>query len=195
MTQMDWYNPCECPECAKVDAEEGSHAGTMIRFVNACAESIAEEFPDVVIDTFAYQYTRQAPKITKPLPNVCVRLCSIECCLSHPMSECEEVVYPFKENVVAGATFQKDIRDWSKICKRLFVWDYTTDFRHYLAPFPNFQVLQPNIKFFVENGVTGLFEQGNDHAVSGEFGELRMYMISKFMWNPILTRSRSWMSS
>ena len=89
LTQMDWYNPCQCPACAKVDAEEGAHSGTMLRFVNACAASIAEEFPDVIIDTFAYQYTRQAPKLTRPAPNVCVRICSIECCFSHPLAECD----------------------------------------------------------------------------------------------------------
>ena len=186
VSQMDWYNPCQCPECARVDAEEGSHMGTMLRFVNACAASIAEEFPDVIIDTFAYLYTRQAPKLTRPAPNVCVRICSIECCFSHPLAECDEIVYPFKDKVIGNATFQNDIRDWAKICKRMFVWDYTTNYRFYLAPFPNFHVLKENIRFFLENGVTGIFEQGNAQSASGEFGELRMYLISRLMWDPEL---------
>ncbi len=186
LTQMDWYNPCQCPACAKVDAEEGAHSGTMLRFVNACAASIAEEFPDVIIDTFAYQYTRQAPKITRPLPNVCVRICSIECCFAHPLNACDEIMHPFKDRVIGNATFQNDIRDWAKICKRMFVWDYTTNYRFYLAPFPNFHVLKDNIRFFLENGVTGIFEQGNAQSASGEFGELRMYLISRLMWDPDL---------
>ena len=186
LTQMDWYNPCQCPECARVDAEEGAHSGTMLRFVNACAASIAEEFPDVIIDTFAYQYTRQAPKLTRPAPNVCVRICSIECCFSHPLAECDEIVYPFKDKVIGNATFQNDIRDWAKICKRMFVWDYTTNYRFYLAPVPNVHVLKENIRFFLENGVTGIFEQGNAQSASGEFGELRMYLISRLMWDPEL---------
>ena len=45
-------------------------------------------------------------------------------------------------------------------------------------------MLQDNIKFFRDNGVAGLFEQGNGEAISGEFGELRVYLISKLMWNP-----------
>lgn len=158
----------------------------MLRFVNACAASIAEEFPDVIIDTFAYQYTRQAPKITRPLPNVCVRICSIECCFAHPLNACDEIMHPFKDRVIGNATFQNDIRDWAKICKRMFVWDYTTNYRFYLAPFPNFHVLKDNIRFFLENGVTGIFEQGNAQSASGEFGELRMYLISRLMWDPDL---------
>ena len=42
-----------------------------------------------------------------------------------------------------------------------------------MEPIPNLHVLQDNIKFFIENNVTGLFEQGNGEDLSGEFGELR----------------------
>ncbi len=181
IAQMDWYNPCQCPECARVDAEEGAYSGTLIRFINACAASIAEEFPDVIIDTFAYQYTRQAPK-THPLPNVCVRICSIECCFTHPLGECNETA-SFKDRTVAGATFQADMDNWKAISPRMFVWDYTTNYKHYLAPFPNFHVLKDNVRYFVDHHVTGLFEQGNAETASGEFGELRAYVISKLMWN------------
>ena len=88
--------------------------------------------------------------------------------------------------MIGNATFQNDIRAWAKICKRMFVWDYTTNYRFYLAPFPNFHVLKENIRFFLENGVTGIFEQGNAQSASGEFGELRMYLISRLMWDPEL---------
>ena len=39
------------------------------------------------MDTLAYRYTRQAPKTIKPADNVIIRLCSIECCFSHPLAE------------------------------------------------------------------------------------------------------------
>ena len=183
ISQNDCYNPCTCPECARVDAEEGSHAGTLIRFVNAVAEAIAKDYPDVLIDTLAYQYTRTAPKLTRPAPNVCVRICTIECCFSHPLEACDALCYRFVDLVDKDSSLQQDFLAWSRICDRIFVWDYTTDFRHYLCPFPNFASLAPNMRFFVHNGVTGLFEQGNGESVSGEFGELRAYLISRLMWN------------
>ena len=40
VSQNDNRNYCECERCAAVDAEEGSHAGTVIRFVNAIAETV-----------------------------------------------------------------------------------------------------------------------------------------------------------
>ena len=43
------------------------------------------EFPQVAVDTFAYQYTRRPPKTIRPRPNVIVRLCSFECNFREPL--------------------------------------------------------------------------------------------------------------
>ena len=176
VSQNDNQNYCTCEKCAAVDAEEGSHAGTLLRFVNAVAEDIATDYPDVVIDTLAYQYTRKAPSITKPRENVCVRLCSIECCFSHPLNDpaCEE-----------NARFCRDILDWNRICDRIYIWDYVTDFCFYVPTFPNFGVLRENMRFYADHGVRGMYPEGNYNSPqSGEFGELRCYLLAKLMWNP-----------
>ncbi len=176
ITQNDNQNYCVCDKCRAVDEEEGSQSGTMIRFVNAIAEELGKEFPDAVFDTFAYQYTRKAPLKVKPLPNVIVRICSIECCFAHPLSDskCEE-----------NAAFQKDILDWQKICNRIYVWDYTTNYSNYNGPFPDFGVLQENMKFYVKNNVKGMYAEGNYQAAesNGEFAELRSYLLARLMWD------------
>ena len=56
-------------------------------------------------------------------------------------------------------------------------------FRNLVSPFPNLRVLQPNIRFFVENGITSVFEQGLA-TLHGEFAELRGYLIAKLLWDP-----------
>ncbi len=172
ISQNDCFSYCTCEKCREVDEYEGSHAGTMIRFVNAIADAIADEYPDVAIDTLAYQYTRKPPLHVKPVKNVIVRLCSIECCFSHPLNECD-------------SSFLDDLVGWSKICGRLHIWDYVVNFAHTLSPFPNFNVLKPNIKFFIEHNVTGIFEEGNNSSPeSGEFNALKQYIIAKLLWNP-----------
>ena len=185
VSQNDWYNPCQCPNCARVDEEEGSHAGTLIRFVNAVAEAIEDEFPQVVVDTLAYQYTRRPPKITKPRHNVCVRLCSIECCFGHPLETCDRVTGRYAQNSkTSAASFQEDLIGWGKICDRIYIWDYVTNFRHYWLPFPNFHVLGPNMQFFVKNGVKGVYEEGNYQSISPDLFELRGWLMAKLLWNP-----------
>ncbi len=177
VTQNDNQNYCVCENCQKIDKEEGSHAGTMLRFANAIADNIKDDYPDVMVDTFAYQYTRTPPKLTVARDNVIVRLCSIECKFSTPLSLC---------NTPENKKFVEDIKEWSKICKSLHIWDYTTNYNHYSAPFANFDVLQDNIKFFAENNVIGLYEEGNytSFESDGEFAELRCYMLARLMWNP-----------
>ena len=177
VSQNDWYNFCECPDCKAVDDEEGSHAGTMIRFVNAVAEAVEKEFPDAIIETLAYQYTRKAPKKTKLRRNVVPCLCTIECDFAQPIDKS-----PFKENVA----FRKDIKDWSRLTDFLFIWDYTTDFSHYTMPWPNAYALQGNIQFFHRNNVKALFEQGAYQGRHADFAELKTWLMAKWMWNPDL---------
>jgi len=116
VSQNDWGNYCQCPNCTALAEHEGSQSGPLIEFVNAIADALKDDYPNVTIDTLAYQYTRKPPKYTRPRPNVCVRLCSIECCFAHPLES-----DPF------NATFVADIRDWAKICNRLYIWDYTRE--------------------------------------------------------------------
>ncbi len=177
VTQNDNENYCVCENCKKLDEAEGSQAGTMLNFVNAIADNIKDDYPNVMVDTFAYCYTRKPPETIVPRDNVIIRLCSIECNFSTPLNN---------ESNEVNKAFADDIQQWSKICKNLHVWDYTTNYAHYLAPFGNFDVLQENIKFFVENNVIGVYEEGNYQAEysDGEFAELRCYMLAKLMWNP-----------
>ena len=174
ISQNDWLRRCECAECRKVEAEEGSPAGPLLRFVNSIAEEMEHDFPNVAIDTLAYMYTRKAPKITRPRPNVIVRLCSIECSFLQPLES------------DANAAFRNDVLDWSKICNRLYVWDYVVNFGHYLAPHPNLRVLEPNIRFLLAHGVKGILEQGNNRAVGGEFEALKAWVLAKLLWDPQL---------
>ncbi|MBO9610457.1 MAG: DUF4838 domain-containing protein [Paenibacillaceae bacterium] len=184
VSQNDSRNPCQCAACSAIDAEEGNYSGSLIRFVNRVAEALETDYPHLAIDTLAYQYTRKAPKLVRPRPNVIVRLCSIECCFSHPLEQCGEKML-LKQDPGTGATFVEDLADWGRICNRLYVWDYVTNFSNYLMPFPNLHVLQPNIRMFIRNNVKGLFEQGdNAPGGGGEFAELRHYVIAKLLWNP-----------
>jgi len=172
VSQNDWHGNCQCANCKAIEEEEGSPAGLMLRFVNAVAEDIEKEFPNVAISTLAYQYTRKPPKITKPRPNVIVQLCSIECSFCKPLAD------------ERNKAFRDDIVGWSQISKRLYIWDYTTNFRHYFLPHPNLRVLGPNVKFFADHNVTGIFEQGAYTTMGADMAELRAWVLAKLLWDP-----------
>ncbi len=178
LTQDDNFNFCRCDKCKATDRKYGSHAGTMLEFVNAVAREVkAAGYDNVAIDTFAYQYTRKVPTGIVPEDNVIVRLCSIECCFSHSFDE---------PDCKADAAFLADLEGWSKICDRLYIWDYCTDFTNYVGIFPDLGVLQRDIQLFYEHNVKGIYEEGNysGREIDTEFGELRAYMIGKLMQDP-----------
>ncbi len=170
---------CQCEKCRAIDEAEGTPMGSLLRFVNRIADAIKKDYPHVAVDTLAYRYTRKAPKTIVPADNVIIRLCSIECDFAHPIAD---------DSIADNVSFKKDIEEWSKICKRLYVWDYTTNFAFYLAPFPNLYTIYDNIQFFKEHHVVGLFEQGNAESPTAEFGELREYLIARLLWNSDITK-------
>jgi len=175
VSQNDWHNYCECDRCQTLAAKEGSQMAPVLHLVNRVAEAVEKPFPDKAVETLAYQWTRKAPKQMRPRPNVIIRLCSIECCFSHALAECDGK---------ANRAFCEDAQAWSKVCDRLWVWDYVTDFRHYLLPFPNQFVRNDNIRFYVQHNVKGIFEQDTYNTPHSELAELGGYMTAKFLWNP-----------
>jgi hypothetical protein len=177
VSQNDWYHFCTCPACKAIDDREESHAGTLITFVNQVAEAVGKEFPDVWIETLAYQYTRKPPKTVRPRHNVVPRLCTIECDFSQPLDRSA-----FDQN----RKFVEEIRGWSAITDKLYIWDYTTDFRNYIGPFPNVLALQGNVQFFRDQHVVGLFEQGAYQGRHGDFAELKAWLLARWLWNPDL---------
>ena len=49
-------------------------------------------------------------------------------------------------------------------------------------------VLGPNIKFFAEHGVKGLFEEGDYCSSGSDMDELKSYVISRMQWDPSQVR-------
>ncbi len=179
VTQNDNYHYCECERCKAFEAAHGGvQSATMINFVNSIADTVKEAgYDNVAVDTFAYQYTRKAPEGIAPRDNVIVRLCTIECCFCHALDD---------PKCSRNVDLMKDLEDWSEICDRIYVWDYTTNYSNTCIVFPDFGIIQRNIQVFYENNVKGVYEEGN-YYIDGcdtEFGELRAYMIAKCLQDP-----------
>ena len=172
VSQNDCFNPCECSNCAALDEAEGSHAGTILSLANYVAEKIEPEFPNVAVDTLAYQFSRHPPRTLMARSNVIVRLCSIECNFREPLDQ------------PANAAFGDDLRGWARHAGRLYIWDYVTDFADYVQPHPNWFVLGPNLRFFQANHVRGVFEEGAYSSHGSEMAELRAWVLAQLLRDP-----------
>jgi len=165
-------NQCRCANCRKIDEEEGSPAGSLVRFVNAVAERIGKEWPDVLVETFAYCHTQMAPILTRAHPNVVIRLCSYRRSFSEPF------------DTPSNAVFFKDLQDWSRMASHVYLWDYTCDFGNYFRPFPNLRVLGPNVRILAHHNARGYMTEGSYNTPAGEFMELRAWVLSRLLWDP-----------
>ncbi len=177
VSQADTAAYCHCERCEKLNAAEGTPMGSQLTFVNAVAERIERAHPNVKVGTLAYWYTRKPPKTVLPRHNVQIQLCSIECCTLHAIDnpDCEQ-----------NRAFCADTNEWGKICNDIWIWNYNTNFRSYDLPFPNLRSIGPNVRYFLRNNAKGVFMQANGNGLTGEFSDLRNYLISRLLWNPHL---------
>lgn len=162
------YTNCTCPECSAIDNYEGALSGSVIHFLNR----LADRFPDKQFSTLAYLYTMHPPKHVKPRSNVNIMLCDIDCYREVPLPD-----------NASGRDFMKALKGWSAISDNIFVWDYGINFDGTTTPFPNFHIIQPNIRTFRDHNVKMHFSQIAGFR-GGDMSELRTWMISKLMWNP-----------
>lgn len=172
VSQNDWVGKCECEKCKAIEDREGSPSGPIVYFVNAVAEKIEKQYPEVLVETLAYLYSRKPPATIKPRDNVLIRLCSIDCNFAQPY------------NTEANKAFRDDILKWASISKNLCIWDYVTNFGNSIPPQANMRIIAPNLRFFQENHAIGIFEQGDAECSVGDFVRYRTWMLGHLIWDP-----------
>ena len=178
---------CLCPTCkAIIDREGGAESGLTVDFINAIADDIKNDYPDILIQTFAYNHTLKVPKTIKPRDNVMIRWCD-----NYGMSE---FVRPLTSD------YNKEMRDlfepWSRISKNMAVWDYWRMFKGhapgFYAPFVNISCLKPDLEYFQKNGVKSMFAQTEDFCFIDDyaaddvqsFNPLRVWLGLKLVQDP-----------
>ncbi len=175
VSQNDNGAYCHCPRCEEINAREGTPMGANLMLVNAVAEAVEKTHPNVMIGTLAYWYTRKPPKTIRPRANVQIQLCSIECCSLHALND---------PDCPGNRAFCADLDGWKTLSDNIWIWNYNTNFSFYDLPFPNLKSIGPNVKYFLDSNAKGVFMQANGNGNTGEFCDLRNYVISKCLWKP-----------
>ena len=168
VSQNDGMTYCQCDQCRAINEREGSLSGTIITFLN----KLAARFPDKEFSTLAYQFSVNPPKHIKPLPNVNIMLCDINCNREVTLTE-----------NASGQAFMKALKGWAAMTDNIYVWDYGINFDNYVMPFPNFHILAENMRLFKRNHTQMHFSQIASSR-GGDFAEMRSWLVSKLLWNP-----------
>ncbi len=175
ISKNDGGGTCLCANCKSLDDAEGSKMASLMVLVNAVAKDIEKDYPHVLISTLAYGETGPIPKTMRPNKNVSIMLCS---------DKTGAWRRPFEPTEICEIGTL--VKNWSKVCKRLFIWDYNINFSHYLAPMPNLDIMAENIRFYVANNAEGVMLQANYQTVGSERDWMRSWVAAKLLWNPSL---------
>ena len=108
----------------------------------------------MVVDTLAYMFTLAPPKLTTPRSNVVVRIGTMGANFRLPLEHSE------------NAAVRDALVGWSRVAKRIWVWDYLTNFPNYVSPWPNYAVMAPNLRFLRSLNVAGVYEEGDGARTS-----------------------------
>jgi hypothetical protein len=163
---------CHCERCVKLRDAEGSDMANQLVLVNQVAKAIEKEHPGVIIDTLAYLETISVPRTMRPRKNVAIRLCNDAVgSWVHPFTPAEQ------------CDVARLVQAWSAVHDRIYIWDYSVNFSHYLAPMPNLDVMAANIRFWTANHAEGVMLQGG-YQGPAEQDELKCWVTSKVLWDP-----------
>ena len=191
VSQNDNANYCTCVNCTADIEYYGAPSGSVIELVNYICEDLETynggAYKDVLVVTFAYQYTLDAPDNIVCHDNVMIEFAPIDLCHQHAITDdtCHLEGQPYvRENREVKAEMDK----WAMICNQFYIWDYGHALKYYYCATPNFDVLFDNYKYFNSIGAMGYQNQCNDRTASAEFGELRNYLVAKLTEDADLTR-------
>ena len=175
ITENDGGDYCTCATC-QASYDEYGVSGTFFRFINRIAKDIGKEYPDIYIDTLSYHMTKEVPENLVMEDNVIVRVCPTMCNFCDDPTTCEQL-----------ATESKQVTDFSKICKQVYVYFYPVNWSNIFTAVPSYDAMYYDLRFFAENGVKGVYAEGYSKE-NPEFGELKAYLMAKLMQNPYMTK-------
>jgi len=168
---------CTCPDCTALNEENGSPSGSQIHFVNQVAQGLEKEFPGVKLMTAAYMDSKNPPTKIRAHKNVAIFLANDAHSWLKPLVPFTTASWDFSEG------YRQAIVGWTHVCDTILVWDYFTNFQHFLAPMPNLHVLEPSVRFYEKHNVKGIYMQGG-YIAAGEFYPMRTWVIAKMLWDP-----------
>jgi hypothetical protein len=183
----DWYGgQCLCDDCKAVYKEETwtdpdgrkkpGYTGTLLRMLNRTGEILDAKYPGILVGTFAYMSLEAPPSKTRPGKNVTIRVPRLRHCTVHSARTCPK-----------NRSFKRNLERWCEIAPgRVYIWDYGTNYKSFVFPFPCVRSISDNIKLYHEMGIRGVMVQGNYVTTGSDLVVLKNYIWSKLMWNPKL---------
>lgn len=173
LSPNDWDGRCMCARCRDAASRDGSDAGPLLRLVDRVAEIVRSEEPEIRITTLAYTWYFAPPSGVRPGPGVVVRVSG----------------YGVRDQIRSAldpgnGAYREALERWAAIAPGLWVWDYAVTYHDRFAlPLPNLRTFGPDLRWYREIGVDGLFYQF-DFPLGGDLHDLKVWVLAKLAEDP-----------
>jgi len=161
---------CHCEKCKKLNEKYGTPGGVYFDFLVELGRHFAKKYPRLTFRFFAYkeEMTGIPPKGIKFPDNLSVIIAPLQQDFSKPLSAHHNV------------RFLNQMREWSKLCKEIWLWTYPMIYTHGIyiySLFPGVWRNAENLRLAYENHVRYLIaEQGGGVSHGCSFKELNVYL-------------------
>ena len=159
---------------------EGSESGPLVDFINAIADGIRPEYPDVYVMTFAYSITEKPPKTLKLRGNVIIRIAELNAEWGRESDLFHPITHP-----VNKAQLER-LQGWSKIARNIAEWDYWIQYSpndKFPTPYAPVSCLQPDLETFHRHGVSNVFVECESPDTTSFFA-LKCWLGYQLMQDP-----------
>jgi len=195
ITTADNGEVCECDACRASKQKYGADSAAVILFINDVRAHLdgllaTEEYKqydrDFDILFFAYSSYEEAPSFKNEetgkyeanagihcADGVSVWMAPIKADFTHKMTAIENL--PTREITDA----------WKAISDTVYLWYYSTNFKHYLVPYDSFDAMPDTYRYMKNMGAKMIFNQAqydNTSSATG-FSMLKGYLNAKLSWN------------
>ena len=195
LTTSDDGAVCECASCRESKLKYGADSAAVILFINDVRAHLdgllaldENKQYDRAFDIlfFAYSSYEEAPSTKNPetgryeanngiqcADGVSVWMAPIKADFTHKMTASENL------------TTREQTDAWKAISDTIYLWYYSTNFKHYLTPYDTFDAMPDTYRYMKDVDAQMIFNQAQyDNSASATgFSMLKGYLNAKLAWN------------
>lgn len=168
---------CECPSCTALDTGKKDREGRaivtdrIITFVNAIARGIQEKHPGHSVTTYAYLNYSTPPERVPIDPHVNIVFTASVYCSGHGVGD---------TNCPSRRTMKADLEGWTKLSKRVYVYEYDPTPFNAELPWAMYGVHARALPVYQSMGIRGFTHECHD-----SWATLfpNVYVAARMMWN------------
>lgn len=169
------WDPPDPQSQAFADEHGGTLSAPVIDMINDVVSRVRQQIPDARLSTQGYMWSFTPPTGLQVNENVVMTIAPIHADFGQSL---------FSET---NQEIADSIRQWGEISRHNVLWTYLCTFRSYTQPFPDWWAMGEAIQSLAEvPTMQGYFGQSAWNASGAEFTQLRVWVISRLLWDPSL---------